>query len=132
VKWLNSFLKGFTTPLVREPQRHLDSKYLITPTDTAMLTQRKPEDPNPKQAGLDRINVTTRYDVYCKEQNQDVIYRNARFKGRKGLFPGGDDDVASEFIELEQADGETIFIPRSSLVKFCPPGVKPDSECSPW
>jgi hypothetical protein len=31
-------------------------------------------------------------------------------------------------VELEQADGQTIFIARYSVIKFCEPGVTPNPE----
>ncbi len=97
-----------------------------------MSEQPKADEPRSERAGCDAVNATTRYDVYCQEQKHDVVYRNARFKGRKTLFRKGEHDVLAEFIELEQEDGQTVFIARSSVVKFCPHGVKPDCERSPW
>jgi ATP-dependent Clp protease ATP-binding subunit ClpA len=78
--------------------------------------------PNPSQqssGSKDHIDTNKRYDVYCAERGQEVVYRNARFKGRKALLPRTQQDFASEFIELEQADGQTIFIARASVIKFC-------------
>jgi hypothetical protein len=34
----------------------------------------------------------------------------------------------SEFMELEQANGQTIFISRSSVIKFCEHGITPGGE----
>jgi hypothetical protein len=78
------------------------------------------------------VDTSKRYDVYCTEQTQEVvIYRNALFKGAKSLFPKHQDDSLSEFVELEQADGQTIFIARYSVIKFCEPGVMPSPETVP-
>jgi hypothetical protein len=73
------------------------------------------------------IDTSKRYDVFCAERGQEVVYRNARFKGRGALLPRGQHDFATEFIELEQADGKTIFIARSSIIKFCEHGEAPPS-----
>jgi hypothetical protein len=53
-----------------------------------------------------------------------VVYRNARFKGKKVLMPRSQQDFSSEFIELEQADGLTLYIARASVIKFCEHGPK--------
>jgi len=50
------------------------------------------------------------------------------FKGIKTLFQKREYDVFSEKIELEQADGKTILIVRSSVIKFCEYGITPNSE----
>jgi len=68
------------------------------------------------------------YDVYCVEGNQPVVYRNVLLKGAKKVFPLDQRDTGAEFLEIEQADGKTILIARSSVVKFCEPGVTPGSE----
>jgi len=77
------------------------------------------------------IDATKRYDVYCNEQNKIAVYKNACFKGKKNLFPTTDNEIFSEFIELEQAGGQTLFIARSSIIKFCYPGVTPRFETAP-
>jgi ATP-dependent Clp protease ATP-binding subunit ClpA len=77
----------------------------------------------------DEIDVSKRYDIYCVEKDRGiVVYRNALFKGRRRLLPRRDHDPFCEYLELEQADGQTIFIARSWIIKFCEPGVKPSSE----
>jgi len=79
----------------------------------------------------DEIDTTRRYDVYCREANQDVIYRNVLFRGCKSLFRKREFDISSEFIELEQADGQTVFVSKSSIRKFCEHGGTPSSEQAP-
>jgi len=104
--------------------RELAPNYLRTAEDAA--TPGKPESPTFQQ---DRIDTSKRYDVYCTERNQQVVvYRNALFKGTKKLFSCGEYDTFSEFLEIEQADGQTIFIGRSSVIKFCEHGVTPGAE----
>jgi hypothetical protein len=69
-------------------------------------------DPKPSP-----IDIGKRYDVYCREGDQEVIYRRALFKG-----------VRTESLELEQSDGQTIFIARSAVIKFCESPAMPGSE----
>src|ERR1043166_4212720 len=108
----------------QEILRELDPNYQPTPEDAA--TPGKPESRTFQQ---DRIDTSKRYDVYCTERNQQVVvYRNALFKGTKELFSRGEYDSLSEFLEIEQADGHTIFVARASVVKFCEHGVTPGSE----
>ena len=78
------------------------------------------------------VDTSKRYDVYCTEQTQEVVvYRNALFKGAKSLLPKNQDDSLSEFLEIEQADGQTIFIARYSVIKFCEAGVTPNPDAFP-
>jgi ATP-dependent Clp protease ATP-binding subunit ClpA len=97
------------------------------PTRSEMQPNEKPSTPQ-----CDSIDTSKRYDVYCTEQTQEVVvYRNALFKGAKSLFPKHQDDSLSEFVELEQADGQTIFLARYTIIKFCEPGVTPNPEAAP-
>ncbi len=83
------------------------------------------ESPKPERESVD---TSKRYDVYCMEQSQEVVYRNALFKGRKKLFQNSQYELPSDFVELEQADGKTISIARHSIIKFCEQGVTPGCE----
>ena len=60
-----------------------------------------------------QVDITKRYDVYCRDGDQIAVYRNVLFKG------------FGQLLELEQSDGSPIFVPRGSLVKFCEPGTSP-------
>src|SRR5204863_5602163 len=83
----------------------------------------------PQRNGIDS---TRRYDVYCTEANSKmVVYRNALFKDTKNLFVKNKYDTFSEFVELEQADGQTLFVSRFSIIKFCEHGVTPSAEQIP-
>jgi hypothetical protein len=57
-----------------------------------------------------------------------MVYRNARFKGIKHLYQRSPYDALSGFVELEQSDGQTIFVSRTSIIRFCEPGIKPNLE----
>jgi ATP-dependent Clp protease ATP-binding subunit ClpA len=97
-----------------------------TPMPSKSEMPQKAESPKTRR---ELVDTSKRYDVYCTEQTQEVVvYRNALFKGAKSLLPKHQDDSLSEFVELEQADGQTIFIARYSVIKFCEPGVTPNSE----
>lgn len=78
------------------------------------------------------IDTTKRYDVYCAEGNQPlVVYRDVLFKDTKVLFKKNASETFSEFIEIEHADGQIIYLNRFSVIKFCehrpapPPGGSP-------
>jgi Domain of unknown function (DUF6980) len=89
-----------------------------------MAPSAKPQEPEAP------VDTGKRYDVYCIEPNrQSVVYRNARFKGAVALLPhpGGRMHYA-DYIELEQANGQSIFIPRSSIFRFCEPGTAAIAE----
>ena len=79
-------------------------------------------NPPPTQA---QIDISKRFDVYCIEPNRGiVVYRNALFKGAAVLFPAaGGRTFHPDYVELEQANGQSIFFTRSSIVRFCEPGT---------
>ncbi len=84
----------------------------------------------------DLVDTTKRYDVYCTERQQEiVVYRNVLLKGVRRLFPADLHPVLYPFVELEQEDGRTIFVARSSIVKFCehlaPAGSETASDKEP-
>jgi hypothetical protein len=107
-------------------QVYPDDKVGITFQGKPMLARQTHEihmAPSAKPAA--QVDTGKRYDVYCIEPNrQSVVYRNARFKGAVALLPhpGGRMHYA-DFLELEQTNGQSIFIPRSSIVRFCEPGT---------
>jgi ATP-dependent Clp protease ATP-binding subunit ClpA len=101
----------------------LDPNFAGAPDGTA--EPQKPEPPKPK---FESVDTSKRYDVYCSERNQEVVYRNALFKGAKKLFQLREYAVLADFLEIEQADGKTIFVARASVVKFCEPEGMPGSE----
>jgi hypothetical protein len=72
------------------------------------------------------VNLSKRYDVHCTDWSQGVtIHRNVRFKGVKHLFAKSQYDALSGYVELEQADGQTHFVSRSSIIRFCEHGTTP-------
>ena len=99
----------------------LDPNYALRARDSAFAQSAEPPKPAP-----DTVDTSKRYDVYCMEHNQQVVYRNVRFIGVKRLY-----DSLSQFVELEQADERTIFVARSSIIKFCEHGATPGSEAVP-
>ena len=82
-----------------------------------------PSTPKPRSttapASNGSVDLAKRYDIYCMEANQSVtVHRNARFKAVKQLLPGSQNDPMSAFFELEVEDGRTVFVPRSSVIRF--------------
>ena len=76
----------------------------------------------------DTIDISKRYDVYCREGGQEVVYRNVIFKGLKRLFQQRDYDVLAQYMEIEEISGRRTFLSRSTIVKFCEHGVESGSE----
>ncbi len=66
----------------------------------------------------DVIDTRQRYDVYCAERNEMVLYRNVLFKSAKQLFSDEFHQVQGTFIELEDEKGEILFVALSSVIKF--------------
>jgi hypothetical protein len=84
-----------------------------------------PTAPLPPPEPEAKIDISKRYDVYCIEPNRHlVVYRNALFKGVVCLLPqGGRFAHSSEFVELEQSNGQSIFICRGGIFRICSPGT---------
>jgi Clp amino terminal domain, pathogenicity island component len=85
-------------------------------------------DPVKTDQGSELVNIRKRYDVYCRDGWHEIVYRNVRFKPPKTLFKQRERDIFCEFLELEQADGTSVFVSRSDIRKFCEPGVTPAVE----
>jgi len=95
---------------------------------STVATETSHSAPETKPGFIDR---SQRFDVYCAEQmGAMVVYRNAKFIGTKKLFPNQRYDFMYEYIELEQADGKVIFLAKTSVIKFCEPGVVPGSDAT--
>ena len=86
------------------------------------------EDLKPPKEEIEEVDITKRYDVYCREHSQEVIYRNVLFKGVRKLFPDVKFDSGSKFVEIELADKQIMFIARYTVMKFCEHGVRPSCE----
>ncbi len=71
------------------------------------------------------VDTSKRYDVYCTDWSQGVtVYRNVRFKGTRQLFQRSQYDPLSGFVELEQENGQRVFVSRGSIIKFTEPGAE--------
>lgn len=119
----------------QEILKELDPNFSVPEAKTRPLPVKATtsEVPNPSLANPkpDVVDISKRYDVYCAERYEKVlVYRNALFKGVKKLFRG-DGDALSDFLELEQSDGQKIFVAKYSVIKFCEPGGTPNAEKAP-
>jgi hypothetical protein len=85
-----------------------------TQLEPSAIFQSKPE--SDERTALD---TSKRYDVYCSEPNQVMVHRNVLFKRIKHLFIAHQYDSLSYFVELEQADGRTIFVAGACIIRFC-------------
>ena len=65
-------------------------------------------------ADVPRLLLTLSSKVIERDQ-EVVVYRNALFKGTKALHPGSRYTTLAQFMELEQADGQTVFVGLISL-----------------
>jgi ClpA/ClpB-like protein len=78
------------------------------------------------------IDITKRYDIYSAElEDQVVVYRNCLIKGTSKLPDAEGPEINSKFIQLEQADGSTIFVALPLVIKFCEPGTTPNCKPAP-
>ncbi len=94
----------------------------LDPTEEAsiQLGAESPQNPESPELESHEVDISKRYDVYCTERNQEVVYRDVRFRGARKLFPEHPFDVLPKYIELEHPDGKTVFVAGSSIFKFSP------------
>jgi len=76
------------------------------------------------------IDTSKRYDVYCREMNREIVYRNVLFKATRTIFGGLRSENFWSYLELVQPDGHSIFVSRTSVSRFCEHGVRPQFEIS--
>ena len=89
------------------------------------------QDPRIRWPKPDPVDVSKRYDVYCIEHGQSVVYRNVLFKSKQGLLPDSERGYPSLYIGLELMDGKMIYLPAHSVFKFCDPGASAEGEKVP-
>ena len=82
-----------------------------------------PGFPEPAKSGQDEIDKSKRYDIYCHRGNEVLVYRNVLIKGKKYLFSESRHSFVHDFIELEQANGETIYISEMAIIAICEHGI---------
>jgi len=81
---------------------------------------------------MDSVDTSKRYDVYCWERDRHVmVYRNAVFKGRRKLLSTREHDFGGEYLELEQSNGQTVYLSLHSVVRFCEHGAEIVGEILP-
>jgi hypothetical protein len=93
----------------------------------AYLQQVMPNqfDPPP----VEEVDLDKKYDIYVTEPFTGlIVYRSASLRETKSLARTARYDCAAEFIEILQSNGDSVFIRRNAIVKFCEPGAKLISE----
>lgn len=115
--------QGLTVEVVRQHVlRELDPNYLPDPTAPAPIVVRG--EPEPAARRVEPVDTGKRYDIVCCEGEREVVFRNVRFKGVRTLLQQREDDSLTDYVELEQANGETVFIARWHLLRFTEHGAK--------
>ena len=93
-----------------------------TPQSTSSKTMTSPNLPQP-------IDTSARYDVFCREQPDKLVaYRNVLFKSSRSFFPRPDAPTEWEYAELEEPDGQCVFVAKSTIVRFSPQGAAFEAE----
>jgi len=127
-------LKNFGVDIERTRQeilKELDPNFFpaatapstLNPQPSTDFVSQLPTSPPPQG---ETVDLSKRYDIYCTDYSLGVtVHRNVRIKGVKHLFPKSQYGALSGFVELEQGDGQTIFVSRSSIIRFCEHGIAP-------
>ena len=87
-----------------------------------------PPDPEPESKFTPShkpIDGSKRYDVYCAHNGSPfVAYRNVTIKGATPLLDKGDGfSRIGDFIELESASGQSVYVARFSILALCEHGT---------
>lgn len=79
-----------------------------------------------------RIDTSLRYDIYSNDAGQRVkIYRNVSIRGLRKFPIDDSDDSGIDFIEMEQSNGQNIYLSARTVFKFCEHGTDIDGEIDP-
>ena len=84
-----------------------------------------PTSPKQRNSSNDvpEIDLSRRYDVYFWEPaGRAVVYSDVLFKEAYSLFDS--DARVGIFIEIEQKNGDSVFLAKQGLIKFCIHGAK--------
>ncbi len=115
----------------QEILNELDPNYHST--HQAMKLPEKSPNADLSKPSPDVIDTNKRYDIYCTERNQQtVVYRNALFKRRPKLLSTREHDLGAEFLKLEQSNGQTVYLSRLTVLKFCEHGGEFTGEIIPF
>jgi hypothetical protein len=73
------------------------------------------------------VDLSKRYDVYCRDFNHDRLYENVRFVGIRTFerireYSSG---LLSGFLEIEAPDGSRWLIPNYGIQLICEHGTQP-------
>ena len=76
------------------------------------------------------VDIGKRYDIYVMDTpERTVVYRKVFFRGVRKLEARERGYTSFlDFIEIEQANGETLFLRNHSIIKFCEAGTVITSE----
>ena len=84
-----------------------------------------PQDPEQPSPNARVVDTSKRYDVYCSQwQHRIVVLRNVLFKRVARLYARN----FPEYTELQQTDGQTVFVSSTSIIMFCETGGTPSFE----
>jgi hypothetical protein len=65
------------------------------------------------------VDINRPYDIHCSDASQGVVvHKNVRFRSVKQLLPLAQNDPLAVYFELEFENGQTVFVPRSSVIRF--------------
>ncbi len=119
---------GVETEKTKQAALNLLHADAVPRAEASGMTQnlQDPEQPS-SESGI--VDTVRRYDIYCSERSQQiVVYRNARFKSRKRLLSTPPHGLGTDFLELEMADGQNVYVSAFSVVRFCESGASVSGE----
>lgn len=60
-----------------------------------------------------------------------MVYRSVSVRGLRKFPIEGSDDSGIDFIELEQTNGQSVYVSARAVFKFCQHGTEIDGEIDP-
>jgi hypothetical protein len=91
-----------------------------------MPSRFDPPQPDPEFVPRHKPNDgSKRYDVYCAHQSSPfIVYRNMRIKGATPLLEKDEGfSRIGDFIELESATEQRVYVTRFSVLALCEHGT---------
>jgi hypothetical protein len=80
--------------------------------------------PGTKTPDTGVFDLTKSYDVYRSERDsKTVVHRNVLIRGVRSLFGGYGPSSLGDMLELQQPNGQTVFIARFGITMICEHGT---------
>jgi ATP-dependent Clp protease ATP-binding subunit ClpA len=111
-----------------DPNKPMPPAHML-PASTAVPLTPGSQTPMTTNSQYEPVDTSLHYDVYCREPaGKMLVYRNVLFKSLRNLFPRPNYHTNWQYVELEQSNGQSVFVEMNSVIRFCRHGTKVEAE----